>query len=124
MLSDITPFSIAVMPHFIIPLEPDYDVSKIEHVKHSHTTLDAKGTAEEKTIIEIAKLSDSYTPYEFLVFYREFNNARPILDWTTGLKLFTKFPIHLTGHAADTWCELTEEEPTTVNSFDSCLNIF
>ncbi len=46
------------------------------------------------------------------------------MSWTTGLKLYQKFPMHLTGYHLDMWEQLAAEQAATVDGFNETLQTF
>ena len=78
----------------VVPLDVEFDESKLEHVKHKKTIREDDGSSES-TEVQVPKINDEASPYEILHFLSSFQKARSILRWTTGPKLFAKFPMHL-----------------------------
>jgi hypothetical protein len=77
----------------IIPLKLDYgDESSIHWIKPSQ--LREIGGVNEKTPIEVPRLSEDSRTYELLNFIREFSRAYSIMSWMTGLRLSEKFKMH------------------------------
>ena len=74
----------------VIPFDAEIDASKIEYVKHQITVTDRGVT--ETTEQRIPKITESSSPIEILNFFDKFTSARNPMRWTTGPKLFTKFP--------------------------------
>ena len=66
----------------VVPLDPDFDESKLEHVKHKKTVQDPDGSSET-TEIQVPKIDDEATPYEILHFLSSFEKARSTMRWTT-----------------------------------------
>ena len=66
----------------VIPFEPDYDESKLVMVKFTKTeTIDGQ---QEKTTVQVPRLSEDCTHFELLKFVKEFNAARQQLNWNDG----------------------------------------
>ena len=85
----------------IIPLTPDFEESKQQYVKHK-VTRDENGVRDE-TEQRVPSLATTSTAYQKLMFFEAFNRARTILGWTTGPKLYTKFPMHLPASHLRSW---------------------
>ena len=79
--------------HNIVPLKPDFDESKLQYIKHK-ISREENGVREE-TEQKVPSLPTTSTAYQKLMFFEAFTCARAVLGWTTGPKLYTKFPMHL-----------------------------
>ena len=55
----------------MIPLEPDYDDSDNEHMKHRRTEADANGV-QDSTEMRVPRLNDDATPYAIPKFLSSF----------------------------------------------------
>ena len=110
---------------FVIPLDPDYDESQAEYMKHRRIVPDATNPAISDSIEErVPKLSQTAKPFEILRFLSNFSRARRHLQWTTGPILFSKFPLHLDGYHLRVW-ELTIAGMTkTVAHFEEAMQDF
>ena len=81
----------------VIPFdyEPD-NPTAVEYIKHQLKIRAPDGS--ENTIEDrIQKLREDASPFEILQFLSTFQRVRRTMGWTTGPKLFQKFPMHLTG---------------------------
>ena len=108
----------------IIPFDPEDDADKTEFVKHSRTITEADGSSD---VLEerIPKLSEDATPYDILKFLAAFGRARTNLRWTTGPRLYQKFPVHLSGYHLEVWETTIEDDPNqTVANFNASLEDF
>ena len=105
----------------VLPLQWDFDSTKLDKVKHSvtHTV----GTDASKTQVEIPKLSVGATRMELISFCTEFRHSAQIMRWTTGPILFKKFPMHLQVSDLDNWNILSGNSPNTVAGFNTCLDL-
>ena len=104
----------------VIPFEDDLDESKLEYIKHERTTIDQNQVRE--TVVErVPKLSDDATPHEILRFLAAFDRVRENMGWTTGAKLFQRFPMHLNGYFLDVWELLIVGVNPSVNAFNNVL---
>ena len=56
-----------------------------------------------KETTHIPKLPEDPTPYQILDFFRVFQDACDILEWTTGALRFSKIRQHFQGLHKDTW---------------------
>ena len=106
----------------ILPLKPDYEDGDIPKIKHSMTE-EVNGIAE-KTQLEIFKLTEDASSHHFLTFLHQFREAMTTLNWTTGPKLFAKFPLYLEGDFRVSWDLLIDGKPRTVVSFNTRLTEF
>ena len=64
---------------FVIPLKPDYNVSKLTRIKHTKTIGDGDDEGAKQTIY-IPHLQEDATPYQMLDFFREFDDACETMD--------------------------------------------
>ena len=71
---------------------PDYDESTVQYAKHRRSEVN-NGVTEEVSE-EVPKLPDTTTAKQILSFLSTFANVRRNLQWTTGPRLFQKFPMH------------------------------
>ncbi len=85
-----------VAPEYVIPLKPDFDLSKVTKIKHTKEVTDPNG-GTEKTTIYIPQLPEDATPYQQLSFFSEFQDAIEIMEWTTGATKFSKIGQHFQG---------------------------
>ena len=107
----------------VIPLKPDFDIAHLEHIQHRRSE-ESNGIREEISA-SVPRLSLAATPYETLHFFTAFNNARPVMSWTTGSQLFQRFPLHLSDQYLTIWTTqvngISQSDKTT-KRFDSELN--
>ena len=96
----------------ILPLEADYDESKLYFIKHSRKVTNADGSVDY-TEMSIPRLEEEATATQIVDFLTEFTEARTTLRWTTGPKLFEKFRMHLRGDAKDIWQEAVDNNAPT-----------
>ena len=109
--------------NLIIPLMPDYDELSIHRMKQSESW-EINGV-QEKTTIEIPRLSLDTGTYELLTFIREFNRAMEIFNWTMGPKRFHQFGILLERFHHQMWSEETKAVGMlTVQHFADALMAF
>ena len=107
----------------VIPFEPDYDESKLEHIHHKRSVTDANDVRE--TISEqVPMLSEDASPHEILKFLTKFHKARTNLQWTTGPKLFQRFPMHLHTDHREIWDTIIADFNETVIHFNDSLSEF
>jgi hypothetical protein len=107
----------------VISFDLDHDDSKLEFVKHQRTTTDANDV-RETTEERVPKLAEDASPYEILRFLSAFNRTKINLSWTTGPKLFQKFPMHLEGYHYDAWELITDGVNPTVALFTTSIEEF
>lgn len=69
---------------YVIPLKPDYEVSKLVRIKHTKENTANAGDETSKQTIYIPLLPEDATPYQMLDFFREFEDACETMTWTTG----------------------------------------
>ena len=105
------------MPVIPFDYEPD-TTTPVEYVKHQLKVRAPDGT--EDTIEDrIQKLREDAPPFEILQFLSTFQRVRQTMGWTTGPKLFQKFPMHLFGYQhLDLWELLRNNQNATVNNFE------
>jgi hypothetical protein len=77
---------------------------------------------QRKTTVEVPQLSEEAGTYELLrTFIREFQLARATMSWTTGLKLYEKFLVHLQGSHCQAWVDEAAGQAQTVATSDVTL---
>lgn len=110
---------------FVIPLKPDYDVSKLTRIKHTKSLADDDDETEKQTIY-IPQLPEDATPYQMLDFFREFDDACDTMEWTTGPAKFLKIKPHLQGIHKEVWNESVEAigQERTDETFIEARSIF
>lgn len=108
----------------VIPFDAETDSSKtIEFIKHQHRVRTEQGN-EDTVEDRIPKLSEDALPFEILQFLSTFQRVRQTLNWTTGPKLFQKFPMHLSGYHLDVWESVATGRNATVIGFNQTLQDF
>ena len=105
----------------IIPLQTDYDESKIITIKHTKT--ETVNGSSETISIEVPKLPEESTSYQFLYFIRQFQVAADMMGWTDA-RLFQKFRLHLEGDFQETWDTIIQEYEQTADGFAQALSDF
>ena len=85
----------------VIALGASYDEMSREYVKHERTVMENGET--EKIECRCPKLHEEAEPLEILKFLSTFARTHQDMSWITGVKLFQKFPAHLTGYHLDFW---------------------
>ena len=83
--------------HPVIPFdyEPE-NPTAVEYIKHQ---LRVRAQNNEDTVEErIPKLNEDASPGEILQFLTTFQRVRRTMGWTTGPKLYQKFPVHLSAY--------------------------
>lgn len=79
-----------------IPFDSEVDRTELTYVKHYRRV--TENNVEETFQEQVPRLSETAEPlFELLKFLAAFQHARDTLTWTTGPKLFQKFPMHLEG---------------------------
>ena len=109
----------------IIPLLPSQEEKdhKPEYVKHSRSSTDNNNVTE--SIEErVPIIGDESTPRQLLDFLARFQQARRSLHWTTGPKLFQKFPTHLTGIQVDNRNQAIHGLNATEDNFEAAIITF
>ncbi len=107
----------------VIPFDYEPEKPKAgEFIKHQ-LRMQAQ---DNEDIIEdqIPKLSEEASPYEILQFLSIFQRVRRTMNWTTGPKLYQKFPVHLSGYHLDVWELPTNDRTATVANFNDQLQEF
>lgn len=92
------------LQEFVIPLKPDYEISKVARIKHTREIADGDDETTKQTIY-IPQLPEDATPYQMLDFFREFDDACETMAWTTGATKFIKIKPHLQGIHKEVWNE-------------------
>ena len=90
----------------IIPLQTDFDESKIKTIKHKKT--ETINNVVDTITVEVPKLAEDATPLQFLYFIRQFRVAAAMMNWTDA-RLFQKFRMHLEGDFQETWDAIANE---------------
>ena len=104
----------------VLPLKKDFDPKKLDTIKHSITrTVDGDS---EKTTVEVPKLRVEATNMEYLHFINSFGKARQIMGWTTGPRLFLKFPMHLEDDHELQCNDAIDGVNETVANFETAVN--
>ena len=103
----------------IIPFDPDPPSFEIQYIKHKRSTR-INGILDEDKV-RVPVLHTEAEPVHILDFLIQFETARLNLQWTTGPKLFQKFPMHLTRQDRLLWDDLLLNRPRTVAGFDEVL---
>ena len=105
----------------IIPLEPDYDESTIQYVKHKLTVAVNNAADREEIEQRVPVLPLIATPYQKLMFFEAFDRARRTLRWTTGPRLYQKFEAQLATAHLRKWNTIIAGENQTVANFDAAI---
>ena len=97
----------------VIPFDYESEnPTAVEYVKHQ---LRVRAQNSEDTIEErIPKLSEDASPGEILQFLSAFQRVRRTMGWTSGPKLYQKFPVHLSAYHLDVWELLSDDRAATV----------
>ena len=106
----------------VIPLKPDFDESKLQYIKHK-IVREENGVRDE-TEQKVPSLPTNATAYQKLMFFESFARARAVLGWTSGQKLYTKFPMHLNMSNLRSWTTIVGDKAQTVNNFNQDLTEF
>jgi hypothetical protein len=72
----------AARNHGVLPLQRDFDSTKLDKVKHSVTR--TVGAESSKTQVEIPKLTIGASWMELISFLTEFRRSSITVRWTTG----------------------------------------
>ncbi len=105
----------------IIPLQTDFDESKIKTIKHKKT--ETINNVVDTITVEVPKLAEDATPLQFLYFIRQFRVAAAMMNWTDA-RLFQKFRMHLEGDFQETWDAIANEYDQDNDGFAEALSDF
>ena len=108
----------------IIAFDDRIDDTLLLYINHSKKQCNLDTKEEECMEERLIKLSDNAEPYKIFHFFASFVNIYQNMAWTTGTKLFQKFPMHLLTQHCNTCDQCLKEvlhKVKTCGSSDSVL---